>query len=267
MVINTNVHAQTSATNLMKSQEALGKSLARLSSGKKIVDPSDDAAGLAVATRMKAKVNRIEAARSNLSNAVSFIQTQDGFLQKVGKALDRMSELAILAQDATKGDADRALYNSEFQELGSFITATAAKDFNGVSLFSSTALSITTDGEGNSFTMNGINLGASAYTSATGSNISTTTAAASAVTAVKAAITQLSTDRATIGSYQARATTVLDQLAVSKENLQAATSRIEDVDIAEESTAFARNNILVQSGTAMLAQANQLPQSVLRLLN
>lgn len=266
MVINTNVHAQTSASNLMESQAALGKSLARLSSGKKIVDPSDDAAGLAVATRMSAKVNRIDAAKSNLSNAVSFIQTQDGFLQKVGKALDRMSELAILSQDVTKTDSDRALYNSEFQELSSFVTASSSKEFNGVSLFSSNALSVTTDGEGNSFSMSGVNLGAATYTTATGSSISTTSTAATAVSNVKAAITQLSTDRATIGAYQARATTVLDQLNVSKENLQAATSRIEDVDVAEESTEFARNNILVQSGTAMLAQANQLPQSVLRLL-
>ena len=83
MIINTNIHAQASASNLMKSQEALGKSLARLSSGKKIVDPSDDAAGLAVASRMSAKISRIDAARSNLSNSVSFIQTQDGFLQKL----------------------------------------------------------------------------------------------------------------------------------------------------------------------------------------
>jgi flagellin len=266
MVINTNIHAQASASNLMKSQEALGKSLARLSSGKKIIDPSDDAAGLAVASRMSAQISRIDAARSNLSNSVSFLQTQDGFLQKVGKALDRMSELSVLAQDITKTDADRSLYNSEFQELSSFISSTASKDFNGVSLFSSTALSVTTDGEGNSFTMSGVDLGVAVYTTATASDISTTTTAATAATNVKAAITQVSTDRATLGSYQARANTVLDQLAVSKENLSAATSRIEDVDMAAESTEFAKQNILVQSGTAMLAQANQLPQSVLRLL-
>ncbi|MFT4689292.1 MAG: flagellin [Limisphaerales bacterium] len=267
MVINTNVAATRSANNLQASQSALSKSLARLSSGKKIIDPSDDAAGMAVAARMTAKVSRIDAAKSNLGNAMSFNQTQDGFLSKVGKALDRMSELSVLARDETKTDSDRTLYNNEFQELSSFVTATSSKDFNGVSLFSTNNLAVSTDGEGNSFTMNGINLGSSTYTTATGSDISTTTAAATALTSVKAAITQMASDRAAIGSYQSRINSVTEQLTVSKENLQAATSRIEDVDVAAESTEFARANILVQSGTAMLAQANQLPQSVLRLLN
>jgi flagellin len=178
-----------------------------------------------------------------------------------------MSELSVLARDETKTDSDRTLYNNEFQELSSFVTATSSKDFNGVSLFSTNNLAVSTDGEGNSFTMNGINLGSSTYTTATGSDISTTTAAATALTSVKAAITQMASDRAAIGSYQSRINSVTEQLTVSKENLQAATSRIEDVDVAAESTEFARANILVQSGTAMLAQANQLPQSVLRLLN
>ncbi|MGY8676080.1 MAG: flagellin, partial [Verrucomicrobiia bacterium] len=107
--------------------------------------------------------------------AMSFNQTQDGFLSKVGKALDRMSELSVLARDETKTDSDRTLYNNEFQELSSFVTATSSKDFNGVSLFSTNNLAVSTDGEGNSFTMNGINLGSSTYTTATGSDISTTT--------------------------------------------------------------------------------------------
>lgn len=244
----------------------LGKSLARLSSGSKITNPADDAAGLAVSLKLDAQVNRLAAAKSNLGNAISFTQTQDGFLQKIGRALDRMSELSILAQDVTKTDTDRTLYQSEFSQLASFVTSSAGKDFNGVSLFSSTALSVTADSEGNTFSMSGINLGAAAYTAATGASVATSASAAAALTAVKSAITQLASDRASIGAFQARLNSTAEQVAVSRENLTAASSRIKDVDVADESTAYARYNILVQSGTAMLAQANQLPQSVLRLL-
>ena len=266
MVINTNISAQTAASNLQQSQSALAKSLARLSSGSKIVNPSDDAAGLAVSTRLDAEVNRLSAARSNVGNAISFTQTQDGYLKKIGKALQRMSELAVLAQDVTKTDADRALYHAEFSELSAYIGEAGAKTFNGVPLFSATTLDVTTDGDGNTFPMNGIDLGVAEYTSALGSTIDTIPNAQAAVTAVNDALTQLSNDRAMIGSYQARLTYTQDQLTISKENLTAASSRIKDVDMAEESTEYARENILVQSGTAMLAQANQVPQSVLRLL-
>jgi flagellin len=266
MVINTNISSQTAASNLQQSQSALAKSLARLSSGSKIVSPADDAAGLAVATRLDAEVNRLGAARNNVGNAISFTQTQDGYLKKIGGALQRMSELTILAQDVTKTDADRTLYDAEFQTLGAYITEAGSKTFNGVPLFSATALNVTTDGNGGSFAMAGINLGVGAYTTAIGSNITTIANSATALTNVNAAITQLSQDRAFLGSHQSRLNYTQDQLTVSKENLTAASSRIQDVDMAEESTTYARENILVQAGTAMLAQANQVPQSVLRLL-
>jgi flagellin len=187
-------------------------------------------------------------------------------LSSIGKALNRMSELSIMSQDATKTDAERALYNNEFTQLSSYITTAANKNFNGVSLFSGTALNVTIDSEGNTFTMNGINLGAAAYTAATGSTIDTTANASAALTNIKAAIDQLSQDRASVGAYQSRLNYSADQLTVSKENLTAASSRIKDVDVAQESTEYARYNILVQAGTAMLAQANQLPATVLKLL-
>jgi flagellin len=266
MVINTNTSAQTAASNLQTTQSMLSKSLARLSSGSKITNPSDDAAGMAVSSRLDAQVSRLDAAKQNVGNAISYTQTQDGFLSKIGKALDRMSELAILSQDVTKTDSDRSLYDSEFGQLSSYINSTASKDFNGVSLFSSTALAVTTDSEGTTFTMSGIDLSTSTYATATASTIATTAGAATALSNIKSAITQLSTDRATIGSYQARLNFTSDELVVSKENLSAASSRIKDVDVADESTQYARYNILTQAGTAMLAQANQLPQSVLRLL-
>ena len=266
MVINTNTSATTAAANLQANQALLGKSLARLSSGSKIVSPADDAAGLAVSTRLDAQVKRLNSARSNVNNAISFTQTQDGYLKKIGKALERMGELAILAQDITKQDADRALYNAEFATLSGYITDVASKTFNGVPLFSTTALNVTTDGDGATFSMAGIDLGAAAYTNATGANINTIAASQTTTGLVQAAITQLSEHRAALGSYQSRLTHTADQLAVSKENLMAASSRIKDVDVADESTEYARNNILVQSGTAMLAQANSLPQNILKLL-
>jgi flagellin len=266
MVINTNTSALSSSRLLSESSSQLAKSLARLSSGSKIVNPEDDAAGLAVSLRFDAQINRANAANNNVGNAISFNQTRDGFLQKVQKALDRMSELAVLAQDVTKTDADRSLYNSEFSTLGAFITNTATRDFNGVSLFGSTALGVTIDTDGNTFSMSGINLSHASYTSATGSSVSTTSTAATALTNVKNALTQLASDRATVGASNARLNYTSEQLGILRDNLSASNSRIKDVDVAEESTNFALYNILVQAGTAMLAQANASPQSALRLL-
>ena len=267
MVINTNISALSSARLLSESNAMLAKSLARLSSGSKIVSPEDDAAGLAVSVRFDAQINRINAAKSNVGNAISFAQTQDGFLKKVTKALDRMSELSILAQDITKSDADRALYNAEFSTLGDYIDDVAAKEFNGVALFDGAALNVTTDEDGGTFAMNGVTLGGGAYATATASTVDSVANAAIALTNITAALDQLGSDRANVGANISRLTMTSEQLGVLKDNLSAANSRIKDVDVAEESTQFARYNILVQAGTAMLAQANATPQSALRLLS
>ncbi len=266
MTINTNIAAQNAAANLQTNQTMLSKSLARLSSGSKIVNPADDAAGMAVSTRLDAQVNRITAAQNNVGDATSFSQTQDGYLQKMGKALDRMSELSILSQDVTKTDSDRSLYNQEFTMLSQFVTDTGSKTFNGVPLFDGTNLNVNVDSEGNTFTMAGVDLSATAYTDATSSTIDTAANAAAALSKITAAITQMSQDRATVGVSQARLNYTSDQLSISKENLMSASSQIKDVDVAEESTQFAKENILVQASTAMLAQANSQPQSVLKLL-
>lgn len=267
MVINTNVSAQQSAQMLADSSARLSKSLARLSSGSKIVSPEDDAAGLAVSMRFDAQINRISATTSNISNAVSYTQTQEGFLKKAQKALDRMSELAVLAQDVTKTTADKGLYDKEYQELGNYIDDIANKDFNGVSLFSATAKNVTIDSEAATWSMTNINLGSATYTGATqGMDLAATNGAVTALTNVKAALVQLSTDRAQVGANLTRLNYTSEQLSVQKTNLSAANSRIKDVDVAQESTEYARYNILVQSGTAMLAQANTAPQAALRLL-
>lgn len=268
MVINTNYSALSSGRQLGESQGMLNKSLARLSSGSKLVNPSDDAAGFAVSARFDAQINRTQAAVDNIGNAVSFSQTQDGYLKKVAKALDRMSELSLLALDETKSDTDRGLYNNEFTKLGAFVTASSTRDFNGVSMFGSSAINVTVNSEGTgNFAYTAVNLASNAtYTTATASTITTTALATTALTNVKAAINQLATDRATVGANQAALNMYQEQLGVSKDNLTAANSRIKDVNVADESTTFAKYNILVQAGTAMLAQANASPQSALRLL-
>jgi flagellin len=218
--------------------------------------------------KFDAQSSRISAAANNVSNAVSYTQTQDGFLQQVGKALNRMSELTVSAQDVTKTTTDLALYNAEYTQLASYINSTASKDFNGVSLFDNNVKNVTTDSEGATMPMAAINLGDTAYSAVSSSpgNISTTGAAVTAFAAVKIAINKLASDRATIGASLARLNYTQDQLTVQKTNIDAANSQIKDVDVATESTNYAKMNILVQSGTAMLAQANTMPQSVLKLL-
>jgi flagellin len=267
MVINTNMAAITSANNLDQSTNLLNESLARLSSGSKIVNPSDNPAGLAESISLGAQINQTAAANANVSNAVSFLQTQDGYLQQVGSALDQMSTLAVESQDVTKTNTERADYQQEFNTLAGYITDTATKDFNGVSLFDGSTLAVTTDAEGALFQMTGVNLGAAAYTAATAADVSTTTGAVAALTAVTSAITQLATDRATIGANEERLTYTGDELGVLQDNLTAANSQLTDVDVATESTNYAKYQILVQSGVSMLAQANQNPQTVLKLLS
>jgi flagellin len=244
----------------------LSQSLARLSSGSKIVSPADDSAGMAVSMKLNSQMARIDGATNNVGNATSFNQTQDGYLQKVSDAFSRMSELSVLSQDVTKSVSDKALYNQEFQTLGSYVNDVATKDFNGVSLFDGTSLNVTTDSDAHTFAMSGVNLSSATYTTATADSIDTTAHALTALTDIKAAINQLASDRAGLGSNIESLGYYSDQLGTLKNNLSAANSRITDVDVAQESTQYAKYNILVQTGTAMLAQANALPQSVLKLL-
>jgi len=266
MVINTNISAQSAATMLQQSSMNLSQSLARLSSGSKITSPADDSAGLAVSMKLGAQIARTGAAQQNVNNAISFNQTQDGYLQKVNDALTRMSELAVSAQDVTKTSADLALYQQEYKTLGAYVNDVATKSFNSVSLFDGSTLKVTTDSEGATFSNVGVNLGSSSYTTATGGDISTLSGAKTALTSTLTAISKLASDRANIGSNEETLGYYNAQLSSLSNNLSAAKSQITDVDVATESTKYARQNILVQSGTAMLAQANAMPQSVLRLL-
>ena len=263
MVINTNVSAIRGTRMLSESSNRLNTVLARLASGSKIVSPQDDAAGLAVATKFDAQIARNKSVQNNLTSALSYSQTQDGFLQKIGRALDRMSELATLSLDATKSSSDKENYNTEFADLKNYISDIGLKDFNGVSLFHGTGLGVTKDSDGGTWSLNASNLNGSDVTTVIGTFTSTT---ANAVSTLKTAIESVATHRAKVGANIQRLQFTQEQVGILNENLSASVSRIKDIDVAEESTQFAKYNILVQSGTAMLAQANMLPQNALRLL-
>jgi flagellin len=269
VVINTNYSATIAANNLAASNAMLQKSLNRLSSGSKIVSPADDAGGLAVSMKLSAAAKRQGAVSSNIGNAVSFLQTQDGALQVAGKVLDRISELKTLYADPTKNSNDKANYDAEFTELQSQLKSVATEKFNGVSLFGSSSLTVavTEDGSTSSAVtvagrnLNGTSGGVSAITSTSATDLGAIT-----LTNVTDAIQNVATFRAGNGAEQSRFGFASELLTVNKANLEAASSRITDVDVAEESTQLARWNILVQSGTAMLAQANQSAQSALKLI-
>jgi len=266
MVINTNLSAQSSANLLMQSSTSLSKSLARLSSGSKVTSPSDDSAGLAVSMNLEAQIGRDTAAQNNIGDAFAFNQTQDGYLQQVTNALDRMSELSIQSQDVTKSDSDRSLYQQEFTTLANYVNNVATKEFNGVSLFDGANLNVTVDSDANTFTMTGVDMTSATFTNLQSDSIGTTTGAIAALTDVKAAISTLAADRANIGANIEALNNYSNQLSTLNNNLSAANSQIMDVDVAQESTNYAKYNILVQTGTAMLAQANSLPQIALKLL-
>jgi flagellin len=268
VVLNTNQTATMASNNLATSSSMLQKSLNRLSSGSKIVNPSDDAGGLAVSMKLSATAKRQGAVNSNIGNAVSLLQTQDGALKVSGKILDRISELRTLNDDVTKSSGDKANYNTEFVALKAQLTSIASEKFNGVALFGTT--SNTVNATEDASTSSQITLSGRDLTStATGMGAVTAATALSMITAISTvttAIENIATMRASNGAEQSRLGFASELLTVNKANLEAATSRITDVDVAEESTQLARWNTMVSAGTSMLSQANQSAQTALRLL-
>jgi flagellin len=388
MVINTNIPSARAGRILSESTNNLARSLAKLSSGSRLASPEDDAAGMAVSMKFNAEIKRIGAAKTNVGNASSFSQTQDGFLNKVNTALQRMSELATLAADGTKTADDVGNYNKEFQELKAFVNSSATKTFNSVNLFSVTldntsitapnatgvetaiaiktaydalvaeiatfkaaapvaatttaleadilalaneykkitegfsaavahtnyaaastviegatvlnktyataltpagideyiaqaedfrdfigtkygGMKVTDASDASTYTMKAVDLTSiKDDMGTTGGDLTTLTYAnaASYVTTLKTHINTLAGHRANVGANISRLNMVASQLGVYGENLAAANSRIADVDVATESANYAKQQILMQSGTAMLAQANVMPQAALMLL-
>jgi flagellin len=276
--INVNSAASASGLNLGKTNDALQKSLQRLSSGSRIVTSSDDAGGLAVSMKMSAALKRTEATAINLQNAKSFLQTQDGAFKVADKVLSRMSELATLANDPTKNPGDIALYDKEFRNLQLQLTSLGTEEFNGVPLFGTGAALVVSTSEDGAQTLNitpaditgagntssalntVINLGGTSGQALTGVNAPTVTVQ------IQSAIQELAEMRAQNGAEESRVNFAMDLLKINAINLEAANSRIIDVDVAAESTQLARYQILQQAGTAMLAQANTSQQTLVRLL-
>jgi len=268
VVINTNYAATVAANNLSASNSNLQRSLNRLSSGSKIVNPSDDAGGLAVSMKLSAAAKRSGAAASNIGNSVSYLQSQDGVLKVVGKVLDRMSELKTLYSDPTKNDDDLANYDSEFTALQDELSSLTEETFNGVALFGSSAgltVKVSEDGA-QEVKLASRDLAGSAEGVGTLTASSVSSLDDISLTNITDAIQSVATFRAENGAEQSRLGFASEVLTINKANLEAANSRITDVDVASESTQLARWNILVQSGTAMLSQANQSAQVALRLI-
>jgi len=289
VVINTNTAASLASYNHSSTNVNLQRSLNRLSSGSRINSSFDDAGGLAVSMKLSASIRRTDATIANVNNSISFLQTQDGVLKTADKVLSRMSELTQLSTDVTKSTGDLALYQTEFNTLKAQLNRMMREDFNGISMFTvgtnssapltATTLQVVTTHDGSqSVGITQADLGSiNALVGTTGNvavvattegvNISTVSNAQAAVSTVSQAIQNLAQLRAYNGSEQSRLTFASEMLTVNKVNLESANSRIIDVDVAAESSQLARFNILQQAGTAMLAQANQASQSVLRLLS
>jgi flagellin len=287
VVINTNSAATSAAYNLSNTNVNLQRSLNRLSSGSRITSSADDAGGLAVSMKMSASIRRTDATLANVNNSLSFLQTQDGVLKTADKILNRMSELATLAQDVTKSTSDLSLYNTELSQLKGQLNLMLEEKFNSISLFDAgvnadasgqamdedATLTVVASHDGDQtigitqVDLNQIVFDITDPGSSVVMNIGSNTGAQAAVTTIQAAIQKLATLRANNGAEQSRLTFAADMLAVNKTNLEAANSRILDVDVADESTKLARFSILQQAGTAMLAQANQSTQSILRLIS
>jgi len=266
--INTNAAATAATYNLDRTNENLKRSLTRLSSGLRINSAFDDAGGLAVSMKLSAAIRRTDAASANAGNSLSFLQTQDGVLKTAGSILDRMSELATLATDATKTTDDRALYDTEFTELEEEMTSLLNEEFNGIPLFADPTGTLTLRTSENGGQTMGItqvdlqNIQSAVITL----DVDTESNATAAVAALDTQIQALAVLRARNGAEQSRVSYAQDILAVNRINLEAANSQILDVDIAKESTEFAKQTILAQAGVAMLAQANLSSEVALRLL-
>jgi len=272
--INTNIASLNAQRNLNTSQTSLATSMQRLSSGLRVNSAKDDAAGMAIAERMNAQVRGMNVAIRNANDAISLAQTAEGAIGKVADMMQRMRELAVQSANATNGTSDRVSLDQEFQALADEIDRTLATTrFNGLSILATNAgtpqvfqvganagetITVTTTRLDNNTTVQSVTGASSA--------ISTVASASAALGAIDAALDVLNSERATYGASQNRFEAVISNLQVAAENQAAARARIMDADFAAETANLSRAQILQQAGTAMVAQANQLPQQVLQLL-
>jgi flagellin len=258
--INTNIEAINAQRNLGLSATAFGKSVEKLSSGLRINRAADDAAGLTISEKLRSQVRGLNQAQRNSQDAISMVQTAEGALNEVTASLQRIRELAVQFQNSgTLGTAEQASITAEAEQLMSGIADIKTQTkFNGVDLLSSAAAAKTFQiGANSSETMS------VSFAVADVSDVVTSTMA---ISAVDTAIGKISTLRGTLGAAQNRLESAIRNLGVAAENMSASESRIRDLDVASEMVNFTKLQILQQAGTAILAQANQAPQSVLSLL-
>ncbi len=274
MRIQHNIMAMNAYRNYNNNTSALSKNLEKLSSGYKINRAGDDAAGLAISEKMRAQITGLETAQKNAKDGISLVQTAEGALTEVHDMLNRMVELATQSANGTyDNDVDRKNLQSELDQLRTEIGRISdSANFNGIKLFdgSLSKKGVTLQIGDTSDNFNKINFKL-AEMDAKGLgiqsiSITSATAAGSAISAIKAAINKVSTVRGELGAIQNRLDHTINNLSVMTENIQDAESTIRDTDVADEMMAYTKNNILVQSAQAMLAQANQVPQGVLQLL-
>jgi flagellin len=271
-VINTNLASLNAQRNLSTSQSALNLSIQRLSSGLRVNSAKDDAAGLAIAERMNAQIKGMNVAIRNAADAISLSQTAEGALGKVGDALQRMRELAVQAANASNGTSDLANLDAEYQQLALEVTRVLdGTTFNGTSLLNATA-TLTFQVGANNVATDQIDVdttdltGGAGITAVVGGDLTTAANAQTAMDNLDDAIDEITSARATFGAVQNRFESVISNLQVASENQSASRGRIMDADFAAETAALTRGQILQQAGTAMLAQANALPNNVLTLL-
>jgi len=270
--VNTNVSSLIAQGNLAKTSFSLSNNIARLSSGLRVRSAADDAAGLAISEDFKATIRSLDQARRNANDGVSLAQTADGALSEVGNLLKRMRELGVQSRNGTNNTMQRGFLDDEFQQLKSEIDRiVATTQFNGISLLDgsqSGGIELQVGAGTGADNRLSITIGTS-YTSALGidtSALTSTTSTDTAIDAIDDAIEDISTRRATVGAIQNRLQVTMSNLDTYSTNLSAANSRIVDVDVAAETAEMTKNNILVQAGAAMLAQANQSPSVALSLL-
>ena len=226
----------------------------------------EDTASFSVASRFDAQVHQMDAALSNVGNSMSFLQTQDGTLKSVTRSLNRMGELAILAQDATKSDADRALYTEEFNQLKAGLSESTQATFNGVKMFSSEPKAVTVDENAKTVELPAVDLEAAAReVVAEGTDLSTLENAAAALRSVKRTLDQVSSERAEIGAAQSRMEAASDQLIETRSAIGATSSRITDIDFARAATEKTAAQVQLQMATAVLAHKSVNPEAALLL--
>ncbi|HMM83926.1 flagellin [Azohydromonas sp.] len=271
LTINTNVISLNAQRNTGATQSSLATSMQRLSSGLRVNSAKDDSAGLAIAERMNAQVRGMNVAIRNANDGISLAQTAEGALGKVGDMLQRMRELAVQSANATNGTDDRTNLDAEYTELAAEIGRTlTSTQFNGIAILSTGAGAMAFQvgaNNGETVTITTTNMaGATAITDVTTGGVDSVANANDALTDIDAALTAVNGERALYGAAQNRFESIISTLQISAENQAAARGRIMDADFASETANLSRAQILQQAGTAMIAQANQLPQSVLSLL-